>query len=628
MDYGYCGKILRINLETASIKEERLGEEFYRRYFGGRALIAYYLLNELKPGVDPLDPDNLLIFATGVLTGHPFSGSGRNSVGGKSPLTEAYGDSEVGGYWGAELKKTGFDAIIIESASEEPVYLWIHNGKPEIKSAKHLWGKPTAEVEHKIRKELGEPAARVAQIGPAGERLVRYACIINDLSHAAGRTGMGAVMGSKKLRAVVVKGETPPKLADPEGVKKLAKSLIGSDAEMPMGRTIKVFRRTGTSGFLLGLNASSGLPTRNFQQGSFEHAEEISGERMAETILVGRRSCYACSVICKRTVEVDDPYKVDPTYGGPEYETLAAFGSNCGIKSLEAVAKANEICNANGIDTISTGACIAFAMECYEKGLLTDKDTGGITLNFGSETAMLKMLESIVEKKGFGVTLAKGVMRAAEEIGKGSLEYALHVKGQEVPMHEPRFKKALGVGYAVSPTGADHCHNLHDSLFTGEGKQLDEIKALGVLKPLPAKDLSGEKVRLLTYASNWRHFINCAVICYFLPYYYDELPNIVKMICGWNTTLWELMKVGERAATMARAFNVREGFKADDDNLPDRFSTPFEEGPIAGETLPNSKLNELKKMYYGMMGWNIETGVPTKEKLFELDIGWIVDALF
>ncbi|MEM2964930.1 MAG: aldehyde ferredoxin oxidoreductase family protein [Candidatus Bathyarchaeia archaeon] len=626
MTFGYCGKVLRVDLSDGKISVDEPPERFYRQYFGGEALIAYYLLREVKPSADPLGPENLLIFASGVMTGHPFTGSGRNSVGGKSPLTNGFGCSEVGGYWGSELKRSGFDAIVISGRAENPSYLWVHDGEVEIRDAEHLWGLVTGRADELLRSELGRNI-RTALIGPAGEKGVRYACIANDLTHFAGRTGMGAVMGSKNLKAVVVRGAHAPEMADAETVRELARWVSDNpDLELPIGRTLKSLRETGTGGGLLSLNASSGLPTRNFAEGEFEGAEEISGERMVETILTGRHTCYGCVINCKRTVKVDEPYLVDPVYGGPEYETLAALGSNCGVKDLKAIAKANEICNAYGLDTISTGVCVAFAMECYMKGLIGLEDAGGFSLKFGDAEAMVETVRMIGERRGLGQMLGEGVRRAAEKIGGNAYEYAMHVKGLEIPMHEPRLKKGLGVGYAVSPTGADHCHNLHDTLFQGWGESMKAIQALGVLEPMPANSLDPEKVRLLVYASNWRHFTNSAVICYFTPWFYDNTPRLVNAITGWNTTTWELMKIGERAATLARVFNVREGFTAEDDRLPGRFAQPFSRGPIAGERITGDELEKCKKIYYRMMGWDDE-GVPTAEKLYELDVGWAVQHL-
>lgn len=628
MTYGYNGRILKINLNAEKITTENPPETFYRTYFGGMALIAYYLLKETKAGIEPFSPENLLIFAPGVISGHPFSGSGRNGVGAKSPLTGAYGGAEAGGFWGAELKKAGYDAAVISGKAEKPVYIWIHDEEVEIKNAAHLWGKLPTEVESLIKKELEDNRVRVAQIGPAGERLVRYACVVNDLSHFAGRTGMGAVMGSKNLKAIAVKGTKSPELANPKRITEFVRWMNENfdSLDTPIGRRLKGFRDTGTAGGVLGLNAAGALPTRNFGQGSFEKADDISGETMRDTILTGRHTCYACTITCKRAVKLEEPYAGDTAYGGPEYETLAALGSNCGVGDLRAIAKANEICAAYGIDTISAGGCISFAMECFENGILTIQDTGGIKLRFGETKAMLQVLEMIVKREGLGKILGEGVKRAAEHIGRGSDIYAMHVKGLEIPLHEPRLKKALGVGYSVGPTGADHASNLHDTLFTSaDGTQTKEAKALGILTPLPAADLSPAKMRLLAYICNWRNFLNSAVVCNFPPIYYQTMAEIVNAVTGWNTTVWELMKVGERATTMTRAFNVREGFKAEDDCLPERFETPFATGPIAGQVISKAELREAKRAYYGILGWNPETGVPTQEKLYELGIAWIAE---
>ncbi len=613
MPNGYNDKILRVNLTSGNIGTESPDESFYRTHMGGEGLIAYYLLKELEPGIDPLGPQNKLIFAPGVLTGVPLAGTGRNSVGGKSPLTGGFGTADGGGFWGAELKRAGYDAIIVEGKADHPVYLWLTEDGAELRDARHLWGKTTAQAQQAIQEELGDKFIRVAQIGPGGEKLVRYACVINDLKHAAGRTGMGAVMGSKNLKAVAVRGKKPVSLADPEKVQALGKWMAENVMKLAGG-----MYDSGTAGGVMALNAGGGLPTRNFSAGTFAGAEKISGQTMRDTILIKRENCFACPVNCKRVVKVDEPYQVDPIYGGPEYETIGAFGSTCGIDDLKAIAKANEICNACSIDTISTGVTIAFAMECFERGLLTLDDTGGIDLRFGNAAAMLQVLDLITKREGIGDILAEGSLRAAAKIGKGAEKYAIQVKGQEVPMHEPRMKHALGLGYAVSPTGADHCHNLHD---TGYTKSTGDMKAFGVLHPLPASDLSLDKVRLFMYKTHMSHWNNCGVMCNFVPWNTVQLEEIVRAVTGWNTTAWELAKVGERAATLARLFNLREGFTAADDNLTPRFLEPFAEGPLQGVAVNAAALEAARQGYYAMMGWD-EQGVPTRAKLYELGVGW------
>ncbi len=613
MGFGWNGKILRVNLTGGTITTETPDENFYRTYMGGEGVIGYYLLKEVPPGTDPLGPANKLIFAPGILTGVPLAGSGRNSVGGKSPLTGGFGTADGGGFWGAELKRAGYDAIIVEGKAEHPVYLWLTEDGAELRDARHIWGMTTAQAQQTIQAELGDKFIRVAQIGPGGEKLVRYACVINDLKHAAGRTGMGAVMGSKNLKAIAVRGRQPVPLADPEKVQAMGKWMAENVGKLAGGMTDQ-----GTAGVLLPLHYGGGLPTRNFSEGAFEGAEKIGGPALRDTILVRRENCFACPVNCKRAVQVDEPYTVDPIYGGPEYETLGSFGSSCGIDDLKAIAKANELCNAYSLDTISTGVTIAFAMECFERGLLTAEDTGGIELRFGNAAAMLQMVELIARREGFGDLLAEGTMRAAAKIGRGTEKYAIHVKGQEVPMHEPRLKHGLGLGYAVSPTGADHVHNIHD---TGYTKSTGDLKAFGILHPLPANDLSLDKVRMLLYEVNMGHFNNCAVLCIFAPWDVNRKVEMMRAVTGWNTTAYELAKVGERAATMARIFNLREGFTATDDYLTPRFLEPFASGPLAGVAVDAAKLEEARLGYYAMMGWNT-AGVPGVAKLHELGIGW------
>ena len=430
---------------------------------------------------------------------------------------------------------------------------------------------------------------------------------------------MGAVMGSKNLKAIAVRGHGRTEVADRDKLRELSRWL----AQRLKGLWAHEY---GTGSHLDAQVASGNLPIRNFRDGDFPNAVALSAETIKDTVRIGMEGCYACPVRCKKIVKIDEPLRVDPAYGGPEYETLAALGSNCGIDDLKAVCKANELCNRYSLDTISTGASIAFAMECYENGLLTDEDTEGLKLNFGNAEAMIKMVDMIGQRKGLGDLLAEGVKRAAEKIGKGAEKFAVHVKGQEVPMHEPRFKRALGIGYAVSPTGADHMHNLHDTILTVRGPQLDNLAALGILEPVPLEDLSPRKVRAFIYFVHWRVLDNCLLMCDFLPWDYIQKTSIVKAVTGWNTTAWELMKVGERVTNMARVFNIREGFKKEDDWLPDRFFHPKTSGTLSETAVDPGKLRDAIDTYYKMMGWD-ENGVPTKEKLEELNIGWAANLI-
>ncbi len=618
MPYGYTGKILRVDLSTGRIEVEEPSDLFYRTYVGGRNFIVYHLLRQVPPTADPLGPENKLIFATGVLTGVPVGCTGRNSVGAKSPLTGAYGEAEAGGFFGAELKFAGFDAIIVQGQAAQPVYLWIHDGEAEIRAARHLWGQDIAIGQALLRAELGDRLIRTAQIGPAGENLVRYATIANDVIHIYGRCGLGAVMGAKKLRAIAVRGHTKLPVADPEAVRSFGRRF----AETWRQRAGELYD-VGTLGSLSALNAVGGLPTCNFQAGSLANTERISGERLRDTILVDREGCFACGIKCKRVVETrvgEHGYAVDRAYGGPEYETVAALGSNCGVADLVAIAKANELCNRYGLDTISAGTTIAWAMECFERGILEPTDVEGLELRFGNGAAVVELIEKIAHRQGIGDLLAEGVWRAARQVGQGSEQFAMHVKGLELPLHEPRIKHGLGLGYAVSPTGADHVHNIHDDLYTSaESPFFDRIRALGILEPLPATDLSPAKVRLFAYDVLWWSLFNCLELCANGPYVLDlNLVNdLVRATTGWNTSLWELTKVAERSVTLPQLFNVRAGFTPADDRLPERFFQPLRSSST-GRPVDRDQFEAARRLYYEMRGWDTRTGAPTRANMVEL----------
>jgi len=610
---GYNGKILRVNLTDGKYSVHEPSKSYYQHYLGGRGFIIHTLLTEVPKNVDPLGPENKLIFSLGPLTGHPIPGSGRNSVGAKSPLTGGYGESEAGGFWGAELKRSGFDAIIAEGASAKPVYIWIDNGNVEILDASKLWGLEVADTVRAIHGELGSNKIRTATIGPAGENLVKYACIAHDTSHLAGRTGMGAVMGSKNLKAIAVRGSKAPGIADKEKIIELSRW---------MGRNYKersVMWRYGTGGAIIQYEEAGNLPIRNFNGGRFPGAEKITAQKIFEKGYIEKmEGCFACPLRCKKRVSIDKPWTTDPMYGGPEYETLAALGSNCGIDDLEAIIKADELCGRYGIDTISAGVCISFAMECFEKGILTHEDTDGITLTFGNAEAMIEMVERIALRKGFGNILAEGTKWAAQKIGKGSDQFAMHVKGEEIPMHEPRYKQGLGLHYSVHATGPDHCTGVHDNLMKEIMMDWDIID---VAEPIPNTELSPRKARMVYQVGLWRHMSNTVGLCIFVPWSNSQVRDAMEAITGWPMSYWKLMKAVERGITLARIFNLREGFSAEDDRLPYRFATHPSEGPLKGITLDPAKLAEAQSIYYQMLGWD-ESGIPTYGRLVELDIEW------
>ena len=469
--YGYAGKILHVNLTDKSLEIETPDEQFYRDYIGGSLMGLYYLWKFAPQGVDPLSPDNVLTFAISAPTGMPVSGQSRCTITTKSPSSGGVGDSQAGGFFPAELKTAGFDAIVVRGASDTPVYLSIIDGEAKLNDASHLWGKQTFEVDTILKEELNDNKIEIAQIGISGEKLSNFAAVINMSNRAWGRTGTGAVMGSKKLKAIVVRGSQKVIPADKIPVLDMAKRGASSVKEGNF-----TFGKYGTSGIVTSQQGAGGLPTYNYNSGAFptiDEAEAIGGELLWDELLLGaeegkqdklgRDTCYACAVRCKRVTKGSFGDKsIDPEYGGPEYETLATFGSYCGVTDLEAVTYANQLCNAYGVDTISCGATLSWAIECFENGIITTDDTGGIELHFGDAEAMINMLEMTLNREGFGDILANGSAKAADILGKGH-DYLVTVKGQELPAHMPQVKRGIGLIYAVNPFGADHESSEHDT---------------------------------------------------------------------------------------------------------------------------------------------------------------------
>ena len=627
MPNGYNGRVLHVDLTKGQLKVEEPDERFYRHYMGGSALGMYYLLKNTPAGADPLGPENTLVLSLGVLTGAPVSGQSRMTATAKSPLTGAVGDAQCGGFWPAECKFAGFDAIVVTGKAEKPVYLWLHDGEAELRDASHLWGKVTGEVEAQIREDLGDKKIEVAQCGPAGEKGVRYAAIINMSNRANGRTGMGAVMGSKNLKAVAVRGKKRPTLADRDAILKIAKwgadNFESSDVfGLGMFGTAETVRFQQEVG---------GLPTRNWDSGVFEGWEPIDGKTMYDTILKERDTCYACTVRCKRVVEVTEgPYKVDPLYGGPEYETLSTLGSYCGVDDLAAVSYANQLCNAYGMDTISCGATIAWAMNCFEEGIITTEDTGGIELCYGNADAMVNMTELIGQREGFGDLLAEGSAQAAEKIGNGAEDLVVAVKKQELPAHMPEVKRSLALIYAVNPFGADHQSHEHDPSYP---EYPDRLAELNLMDPQPDHVLNTEKVRYALYTQYLYSCLDSINVCQFVYgpawqlYGPSQLVDAARAITGWNVSLWELMKVGERRLTLMRAFNAREGMGRDADKLPKKLSQALVGGPTDGVAVTEEELETAKDTYYAMAGWDVATGTPTRAKLDELGLSWVADQL-
>ena len=623
--------IFYVDLSAGTVRRESLPEAVYRRYPGGSALATYLLLKHTPPGVDPLGPDNALVFATSPLTGLAISGQSRMSAAARSPLTGGIGDSQCGGYFPAEMKAAGADAIVLQGQAPEPVYLWLKDGQAELRPARHLWGLPTAEAEALLTEELGDARIEVAQAGIAGENGVRFAAIMNMANRANGRTGLGAVMGAKRLKAVAVRGTKYPKPADGKAFKALAARFKENEAANP---GIVHFGKYGTDGILGYNNYKGGLPTRNYASGHFPGVEtKLGGEVYHDSILKERDTCYACGIRCKRVVELHGEYEVDPVYGGPEYETIATFGSYCGIDDLKAVAKAGELCNKYGMDTISCGATIAWAMDCFERGLLTLAETGGVALRFGSVAAMLHCVEAAARRQGFlGDLLAEGSAAAARRLGRGSEELVVAVKGLEAPAHMPQFKRSLGLIYAVNPFGADHQSSEHDTALRAkpgsvEARHLAELGTYAAEKP---EAMSENKVRFAYDSQVLYAALDSLGLCQFVwgpswqLYGPKEVVELVRAGAGWDVTLAELYQIGERRLNLQRAYNAREGIGREADRLPRKFFQALQGGPTDGVSLSEAEMAEATALYYRMAGWDPTTGMPSAARLAALDLEWII----
>jgi len=627
----FSGRILHVNLTTGALEVEHPPESFYRTYLGGSAMGLFYILRDMKPGTDGLDPDNVMTVMDSLLTGAPIAGQSRVTVNARSPLTDGIGDSQAGGFFPAELRFAGFTGIVIRGRAPGPVYLWIHDGEAELRPAGHLWGRTTSEVDDLLKAELGDDKIEIAQAGPAGEKLVRLAAIMNMANRANGRTGMGAVMGSKNLKAIVARG-TSKKLpvADAAGLNKLAR---WGSAEIANNADVLDLRTNGTEGVLEYQHASGTLPTFNYNAGQFDGYEAISGQTMTATILTDRDTCYACAVRCKRVVETEWRGRpVEARHGGPEYETAAVFGSYCGVDDLAAISLANKICNEHGLDTIGTGATVAWAMECFEKGLLTEAEIG-FPAPFGDAAAMVRLTELLATREGFGDVLANGSRRAADLLGKGH-DLLITVKGAEAPAHMPQAKRTLGVIYAVNPFGADHQSSEHDPMIE-EGASdlsLERLKLLGFDRALEPGSFGPEKVRFALRTQQFYSFLDTASLCQFVwgpawsLYGPQEAVDFVRAVTGWDDfDVAELMEIGERRLNMLRAFNAREGIGRREDRLPDKFFRPLTgTGPTAGVALDRAEIEVALDEYYRLAGWDGHTGNPTPDTLARLGLEWAV----
>lgn len=618
---GYTGKILRINLTDQTAKEADLSLEIAKDFIGGAGFGIKYLYDEVKAGTDPLSPENKLIFAPGPFSGTTIPCASRMAVTAKSPLTGAVGMALTGGYFPVELKFAGYDALIIEGKAEKPTYVWIKNGKVQFRSAKKVWGMKTTDTQQIIKNELNDQNIRIACIGPAGENMCKIACIINEL-RAAGRKGLGAVMGSKNLKAIAVRGNTKIAIADKEKLKIAKGGFTQAMKESPV--LYPHFSKLGTSMIVDPMCAMGIFPGKNFSAtGEFAPADKIGAE-VQETRNVGSEHCYGCPVGCSQLKMAKTGAYEGILSEGPEFETMYSFGGVTGVDNIDAIIAADRMADELGLDTMSAGVTIAFAMELFEKGILSKEDTGGLELNFGNDEAMVTLLRLMAFREGIGDILADGTKAAAEKIGKGSDKYAMHVKGLELPGYDVRGAKAHGLNYATSYTGADH----------NRGYAFQEI--FGIPIPYEVDRFAAEGKGKLTKWNQDVRSVTCdaAPMCAFLldmavpAIATQNTANLMEAVTGLKYTPEEIQTVGERINNLARAFNVREGFTRDDDTLPNRLMTePLKEGASKGQFISKDDLKRMLDEYYTERDWDINTGAPRRDKLTELGLEYVAEAM-
>jgi aldehyde:ferredoxin oxidoreductase len=610
---GYMGKLLVVDLTRGELKDEPLNPTIAHDFVGGAGYAARYLYDELGPDTDPLGPENTLMFMTGPLVGTRAPSCGRHSVCALSPQTGIWGESNAGGFWGAELRFSGYDGIVIHGRSDKPVWLSIVEGQPPaLHDAADLWGLDTYETQQRIRDELDDRKVRVASIGPAGENLVLYAAIMNDHGRAAGRTGMGAVMGSKNLKAIAVRGKSRIPLADKEAFSQTAKQAIQIVKD---DVTSQVYNQMGTASFVDMSIMWGNMPNKYWSQARFDEATELSGVSMMETILSRATACYGCLVACGREVTLKDTVYGVEVVDGPEYETVAMLGSMLLVDDLPGVAYAGHLCDRYGMDTISAGSSVSLAYLLYERGFITAADTGGLPLHWGDIEAAHTLLEMIARREGFGDVLAEGCKRIAARYGAHDL--AVHVNGLELAAHDPRALSGMALVYATSPRGA--CHLQGDMYIVDMGLTIPEV---GIYPGGRFKTRS--KAKVVTKAQDWRTLYNCAIMCLFVN---PTAPLLVKLLSeatGWTSDIVWWQRTGERVFNLKRAFNNRLGVQRGNDRLPERLLIPMSNGS-RGRT---PRMDKMLEEYYEHRAWDWQTGKPSHEKLVSLGLPQIADELW
>lgn len=621
---GYSGRILFVNLTSGKMEEELLTEGTYRDFIGGAGLGVRILYERMKPKVDPLGPDNMLGLMTGPLSATQAPLAAKHIVVAKSPLTHTWGEANSGGFFGGELKQAGFDAVFFIGASKNPVYLFINDGKADLRDASHIWGKDTYETEKALYSDTGDDKVKFVCIGPAGEKRSLIAAVMADRGRAAARSGVGAVMGSKKLKAVAVRGTRKIEVADPEQVSRLREFVLRYLREKRDSLLfIKMLRGHGTCDGPLHLIPSGGTPIKNWSligEEMFPDYRNIGGDNIFK-YQTKRSGCGNCPINCGGSVTVKEgPYAVEGRK--PEYETLASLGAMCLNGNGESIIKANDICDRYGLDTISAGSVIAFAMECYEKGIISKKDTDGIELTWGNPSAIVEMVEKMGKREGFGNVLADGVSKAAERIGKGSEHYAIHVGGQEPGMHDPRLILHRGLGYISAQAPGRHMVAQAPIRLAREGK-------LGSSPDLKAPEDENEIERsgkIQAMGVSYAQAVSDSGLCLYAISTGSDYPmaEFISAVTGWDFTAKEGVTAGKRTLTLLQIFNLREGWKVSDYTLPERISQPPTLGPFAGYHIDFAS---LRSSYYGSMGWDKESGLPSRACLSELGLSELVGNL-
>ncbi|MFN2215217.1 MAG: aldehyde ferredoxin oxidoreductase family protein [Anaerolineales bacterium] len=615
MNFGFMGQILRVNLSTGEISAEQINQTWARKYLGGAGLATRYLYDEVPPGIDALDFENKLIFMTGPLTGTASASASRYSVVSKSPQTGIWGHANSGGSFGPALKRSGYDGVIFEGISPQPVYLKINAGQPELCDAQDLWGKTVPETEDAIQKG-SKSKYTIASIGPAGENLVRYAAIMNNKHRAAGRCGLGAVMGSKRLKAIACFGSEPILITDETGFRQAARRQIGFLDESMLK---VVFDTFGTNMIADMVNVRGGYPTHNWQESVFEGIDQVNAEGIADSVFIEGVACFACPVTCGRRTAIKGGKWQGHSGEGPEYETTNTFGAMCGISDINAITMANYLCNQYGLDTISTGSTIAFSMECFERGILNSDHTGGLEIKFGDADRMVDLVEKIALREGIGDLLAEGTRVMSQKLGRGSEHFAMQVKGLELPAYDPRAAKICGLGYVTANRGGDHITSYVEAP-TFIDVPLLVIEDSAIKDPLIADP---EETRVVVDMENALSALDAIGCCKFMGMGLTSQDMVDLIVCatGWDLTLQEYLACGERNYNLARAYNIREGIDRESDMLPERLMEDhLPSGPAEGTVVERDDLEAMKDAYYQYRGWDPATGTPTPEKLADLGL--------